>query len=907
MKNLIQFFLVLILRAALWFRYRIKVEGLEKLNSKTLNKPGGIIFLPNHPTVFVDATSAVLALWPKYPMRPLVIEYMYQMPIVNWVMRLINAIPVPNFYTSSNSLKKKKTAAILKTVVEEINKGQNFLIFPSGRVKHTAYEAIDGASAVHRIVQDAPNANVVLIRIKGLWGSSFSRALTGQNPPMFKTILNGVKHVLKNLIFFTPRRDIIIEIEPAPADFPFNSSRLEFNKYLEHWYNRPDGLIPQTGPHPGDSLVLVSYSMWKRDIPKVWQPDTASESEIELSRIPEEVKKKVYDKLAELTAKDPSYFTIDMNLTADLGLDSLDIADLTAYLSDQFDIQGVSVEDLTTVGKLLGIASKHIVCEGEEHDEEETDISKWKKTIKHSRVKYAEGEILPEVFLNACDRMGNALACGDMRTGVMTYSQLKLRAIVLAEYIKKLPGEYVGIMLPSSVAATMTIFACQIAGKVPLMVNWTAGPRHLQSVMEQTNVKVVLSSWAFLDRLQHVDLAEMDDLLVMLEDVRREISIITKLKALVLSRFSAKIILKAFCCDKISQNDKAVLLFTSGTESMPKGVPLTHKNIISNQKAALPCIDLFSDDVIFSILPPFHAFGFTVSGSLGILAGARVVYSPDPTNGKQLAMGFERWSATIMVGTPTFIKGMLKAASPGQLKSMRLCATGAEKAPPELYEMLEKVGKRESLVEGYGITECSPILTINPQGEPHHGVGKPIPGVELCIVHIDTHKLLPIGEQGLILARGPNIFSGYLTPGLASPFLNINGLEWYVTGDLGYLDTEGNLTISGRLKRFIKVGGEMVSLASIEDALLQSARQKGINNHEEGPILAVTAKEIPGEKPKISLYVKFPATIDEINLALKDAGFSNMVRVTSVMQVPEIPIMGSGKTNYRALDSINLI
>lgn len=904
MKTILEWMLAIVLKISLWFRYRVTIVGLEKLNKETLNKPGGTLFLPNHPTIFVDASIASLALWPKYRLRPLIIEYMYRMPIINWAMRLVDALSVPNFYTSSNSLKRKKNEKVIQEVIKGLEHGQNFLIFPSGRVKHGAFEAIDGASAVHRLVQEAPNANVVLIRIKGLWGSSFSQALTGKNPAMFPTIMNGIKHILKNLIFFTPRRHVVVEIEPAPADFPYAGDRVEFNKYLERWYNRPDGMGPQKGDYPGDSLVLVSYSMWGNDFPTIWKPKHLTDEGIPLHAIPENVRKKVMDKVSELSMRDPSTIQPELNLTADLGLDSLDVAEIAAFLDDQFDVSGVTVEDLTTVGRLMAIASKLVVCEGAK--EEEKDISKWNKPIPHKRIQLADGDTIPEVFLNSCARMGHAVACGDMRAGVVTYSQLKMRAILLAKYIQKLPGEYIGIMLPASVAASATILACQLAGKVPLMVNWTVGPRHLQAVMELSKVKTVLTSWAFIERLQNVDLAEMDDLLVMLEDVRSEFTLVDKLKALSLSYCPTPVILKAFGMDKRSKDSEAVLLFTSGTENMPKGVPLSHANILSNQRAALQSLEIYSDDVVFGILPPFHSFGFTVSSLIGLLAGGRVAYYPDPTNGKQLANNFARWGVTIMCGAPTFIRGMLKAATAEQLKTMRLCVTGAEKAPIELDLALDLLGKRDSIMEGYGITECAPVLTMSDAGLGRKGVGKPLPGVELCLVNIDTHAPVETGMQGMILARGPNIFSGYLNPGLASPFLTVGGKEWYVTGDLGHLDPEGNLIISGRLKRFIKVGGEMVSLASIEEALLGEAIKKGLTpTTQEGPILAICAKELPGEKPNISLYCKFPTTVDDVNKSLRDAGFSNLVRINSVTQLAEIPIMGSGKTNYRALETTN--
>ena len=379
--------------------------------------------------------------------------------------------------------------------------------------------------------------------------------------------------------------------------------------------------------------------------------------------------------------------------------------------------------------------------------------------------------------------------------GIQTYSFMKLRCILLAEKLKKLPGPYIGIMLPASVAANLLILATQLAGKIPLMINWTVGPRHLESVVQLSKVEHVISSWAFIDRLENVDLNGVDEKILMLEDIVREVTFLDKLQAAIRSKRSTKSLLKLFGIDKKTGEDQAVLLFTSGTESMPKGVPLTHNNILTNQRAALAAVPIYSDDVIFGILPPFHSFGFTVTGMLELLAGIRIFYYPNPTDGKRLATEFARWGITIMVGAPTFIKGMLKVATAEQIKTMRLCVTGAEKATPDMFQMLEERGKPDILLEGYGITECAPILTMNPPGAAHKGVGKALPGIQLCIVDPDTEKVLKSGERGLILAKGPNVFNGYLNPGLASPFTEINGERWYKTGDLGNLDQEGNLTI----------------------------------------------------------------------------------------------------------------
>lgn len=904
MQWILSFLLAYSLKMALWFRYRIEIKGLDKLNPKNLNKPGGVLFLPTHPTVFVDATYVNIALWPKFPLRPLIVEYMYELPVVNTIMRFLNALAIPSFVETSNSLKRKKSEKVIGEIVKGLRNGQNFLIFPAGHLKKSAYEAVDGASAVHRIIQETPEANVVLVRVKGLWGSSFSRALTGQTPPIFSTIFRGMGYVFSNLLFFTPRRRVIIEFEPAPADFPYHAGRMELNRYLEKWYNTPDGLTAQKGESPGDSLMLVSYSMWKEVVPEIWKAAESKDAHLKIESIPKDIQTKVIAKIADLLNVDKSSIKPNMTLTTDLGMDSLDVAEIGVFLQDQYDVTNVSPTELTTVIKVMALASKQIQSEGLK-EEELGNISLWKKPIQKYRAHLAQGQSIPEVFLNNCQRMGNAVACADMRTGVLTYPKLKLRTLILANYIQKLPGKYVGILLPASVTASMAILACQLAGKVPLMINWTVGARHLQAVSQLSKVQVVLSSWAFTDRLQNVDFNGIEDQIVMLEDVRRKIGIVDKLKAWLLAKKGPQAILKAFGSDKLNPDSEAALLFTSGTESMPKGVPLTHQNILSNQKAALEAIEIFSTDVVFGILPPFHSFGFTISSLTGLLAGVRVAFSPDPTDGKRLAEAFARWGITIMCAAPTFVKGMLKAAEPKQLSTLRLCITGAEKMPPDLVQAMEVLKLSHALYEGYGITECSPVLTFNPIGQPRKGVGQPLNNVELCVVDLNNHTPLVTGKSGLILARGPNVFKGYINPGLASPFLEVNGKSWYVTGDLGYLDAEGNLHLSGRLKRFIKIGAEMVSLAAIEEALSHAALKYAWASHQdEGPILAISGKEIPGERPKMTLFTKFPLSVEEANKALREAGFSNLVKVTHVVRLDEIPIMGTGKVNYRKLDEM---
>lgn len=904
MKKFVGYLILYFIRLSLWFRYRVTFKGLENLNSTTLNRPGGVLFLPNHPTVFVDPSLVTIGIYRQFPIRPLIVEYMYYSPGIHWLMKFMDAIPIPNLNTSTNSLKRRRSERAFQEVIKGLKQGSNFLVYPGGKVKRSNYEHIGGASGVHSIVQSAPDANIVLVRVTGLYGSRFSTALTGKVPSIFPNIFQGIKIALKNLLFFTPRREVTIEYIPAPADFPRTAPKLAFNKYLEHWYNRADGLDPELAKKtlPGESLYLVSYRFWRKELPQV-QERTSDTSTFDLSKIPQDVQAKVVAKLAEMTEVDTTSIKPEMSLSSDLGLDSLDAAEIFIFLQDSFNVGGVPPSELSTVGRLMAIAGKQVTFHIQE-DEQEKDLSAWKRPVSPPHTaQIAEGETIPEAFLNRCERMPDLAAVADLMAGVLSYKALKLRVILLADTIKNYPGKTIGIMLPASVAASVLILATQLAGKVPVLINWTVGPRHLESVLELSGIQQVLTSWAFIDRLENVELDGIEEKLVFLEDVRRQLGMVDKLKAAVRAKMSTHRILKAFGADKLGGEDRAVILFTSGTESLPKGVPLTHRNILSCQRGALEALDVYESDILFNILPPFHSFGFSVSGLMGILGGLRTAFYPNPTDGPRLAKGVGRWDVTVLCGAPTFLRSILKSVTAEQMEKVRLCASGAEKIPPELVSLLAKFGKEDCLAEGYGITECSPILTVSPPGQTRIGVGKPIRDVELLVVHPESHQVLPVGEQGLILARGPNIFSGYLNKDIASPFIEINGKSWYNTGDLGFLDAAGNLTISGRFKRFIKLGGEMISLAAIETALLEAAERKGWELEEDSPSLAVIAQEADGGKARVMLFTRFVTTVDDANSALRMVGFSNLVKVSEVKHLTEIPIMGTGKINYRELQA----
>ena len=878
----------------LHLRYSVKVKGKHLLNKNNLDKNAGILFLPNHPA-HIDPILLSIYLWPKFKLRPIVIEYIYRQSGINLLMKLVRALPMPNFDTSLNEIKLRKAKETIENIIKGIKKKDSVLIYPAGRLKHTGKEIIGGSSATHTILKACPEANVVLIRTTGLWGSSFSRAYTGSTPDFKSMVVRGIKCLFKSLVFFMPRRKILIEMMPAPKDFPKTGTRLEINKYLENWFNQ---YKTKEGVVVAEPVKTVSYSPFSEKLLKL--PKTEMKKNSIQREFSSKLEQDVFTELARIAKMSEHQIKLRMDLAQDLGLDSLDIAEVITFLSVNYDVPAIHPEDMETVQDVLEIAEgiKKIV----RRKLEEIFVHKWPSEKNRPIAMMPEGKTFQEVFLRCCDRLKNYPAIADDLSGVLTYKNLKISALVLAEEIRKYPSKHVAILLPSSVGSYLVIIATLLANKIPVMLNWTLGPRYLNHMMQVTNADHVISSWRFLERLSNVEFGHLTKKVHYLEDIKKKISKKNKVSALLKSMRSVKGILKSLEVDKVNEDDTCVVLFTSGTEASPKGVPLSHKNLLSNQRAALECIHLPSDNTFYGILPPFHSFGFSVAGMLPIFAGYKIAFYPDPTDSYSLAEGIERWKITLVCSAPSFLRGLLQAATLEQLKTMRIFVTGAEKISKDICDKIKSLGEDKQLIEGYGITECSPIITLNRLDEPHIGVGKPLNNIEMCFIDQETQKVIDNDKEGEICVKGPNIFNGYVASE-KNPFIEIDNERWYRTGDLGYLDKTGNLTLSGRLKRFTKVAGEMVSLGAVEEVIIDEIIRR-THTQTDGPILAVCAKEDDNRRPSLVLFTTSQLNKGEANTILKEAGFSNLVKVTEVKKIDQIPLMGTGKIDYRYLQTM---
>jgi long-chain-fatty-acid--[acyl-carrier-protein] ligase len=308
-------------------------------------------------------------------------------------------------------------------------------------------------------------------------------------------------------------------------------------------------------------------------------------------------------------------------------------------------------------------------------------------------------------------------------------------------------------------------------------------------------------------------------------------------------------------------------------------------------------LNFHAKSALYGFLPPFHSFGFTITTVLPMLTGIKAAYHPNPTEGRRIARGCHYYGITLMCGTPTFINGVFRGSRDGQLDTLEHLVCGAEKLPDSLVDLVDGL-PHAVILEGYGITECSPVITINRADEPPSGVGKPLPGVEIKIVDLDSHEELKTGERGLILVNGPNVFGQYMGVD-KDPFLELENERWYDTGDLGYLNEEGFLFLAGRLKRFVKIAGEMISLPAIESALAQRWPAD-----ESGAVLAVEAIESEDKRPELFLLSSVKIDLEEANEALKEAGFSNLSKLKKLIELETMPLLGTGKTDYQTIKGI---
>ena len=481
----------------------------------------------------------------------------------------------------------------------------------------------------------------------------------------------------------------------------------------------------------------------------------------------------------------------------------------------------------------------------------------------------------------------------DMDRIPLSYNDLITRSMAIGHALKNstTTGENVGVFLPNSTKTLMVILGLQLHGRVPAMLNYSMGSASLLSACHTAQVNTVLTSRRFIELggfSEEADQLSKQCALVYLEDLAKHISALDKLAALIKSKTTT-----FWYNDKqFSPDSPAVVLFTSGSEGTPKGVVLSHANILGNLKQVEACINFNARDIVLNFLPMFHSFGFTVGTLLPIINGMKTFFYPTPLHFSVIPEIAYETHASVMFGTNTFLAAYAKKAHAYDFYNMRYVLAGAEKLQESTRQVwAEKFGIR--ILEGYGATETSPITSVNTPIYYKAGtVGRFMPCME--------YKLEPvpgINDAGQLHVKGPNIMQGYLlvdNPGKLVPPESIYGKGWYDTGDIVHVDDDGFISIRGRSKRFAKIGGEMVSLTAVE--------QLAINAWPEAHHAAISLPDAKKGEQIILVTTQKQATINDL-LAVSP-GITNISLPKKILIVDEIPVMATGKVNYSAVTAL---
>jgi len=492
-----------------------------------------------------------------------------------------------------------------------------------------------------------------------------------------------------------------------------------------------------------------------------------------------------------------------------------------------------------------------------------------------------------EAVIEAAEEHGGKwLAIEDPTSGKLTYKRLLQATRILGNKLMQFApeGRAIGVMLPTSNGCAVTVLALMSGGRVPAMINFTSGAANVLGACRAAQVNTIFTAHAFVEkaRLEKLIAAiEKQVRIVYLEDIRKTVSFGDKLRGAL--RANKPIVHR-------KPDDWGVILFTSGTEGVPKGVVLSHRNVLSNVAQAEARIDFGREDKLFMALPSFHSFGFMGGIVLPLISGVPTYFYPSPLHYRTVPELVYGICATYMFGTDTFLAGYARMANPYDFRSLRYIVAGAEpikEATRRIY--LEKFGMR--ILEGYGVTETSPVLALNtPMFNKFGTVGRLLPGMQARL-----EKVEGVEEGGRLFVRGPNVMLGYLRadkPGVLEPPPE----GWYDTGDIVTIDEQGYIAIKGRAKRFAKVGGEMISLAAVE--MLAA---------ELWPNYVSAVVAVPDDRKGERLILvtdKHSATRSEFQAYARSKHASELMSPAQVIVLDKLPLLGSGKPDLQALQKL---
>jgi acyl-[acyl-carrier-protein]-phospholipid O-acyltransferase/long-chain-fatty-acid--[acyl-carrier-protein] ligase len=497
----------------------------------------------------------------------------------------------------------------------------------------------------------------------------------------------------------------------------------------------------------------------------------------------------------------------------------------------------------------------------------------------------------------------------DGKTPKVRFFSALTRSIFIARRIRPAIGDrsMIGLLLPPSVGGALTNYALTMLGRVPVNLNYTASSEVIGSCAKQCDVDVVITSRAFVERFPNLGIPGRT---LFLEDVLQTPRIIEKLFAFLTALAIPQNLLRKAIGARPGRrtiDDLATVIFSSGSTGDPKGVMLSHYNIGSNIQQVSQVFMLDSGDRILGILPFFHSFGFMAALWMPAASGFGVVYHPNPLDSKVIGELVSQYRVTFLIATPTFLQAYMRRCSPESFGSLQYVLVGAEKLPDRIALGFEDIFGIRPL-DGYGCTECSPVVTVNTRdfrapgfrqvGARRGKIGHPLPGVTVKVVDLDTGEPVTPGTPGMLLVKGPNVMKGYL--GRPEKTAEVLHDGWYITGDVALMEEDGFLTITDRLSRFSKIGGEMVPHVRIEDKLQELA---GVTEQ----VFAITS--LPDEKKGERIVVISTLSEDKLAPVLERFAQCDLPalwkpRANQFFHVDALPILGTGKIDLRGVKAI---
>jgi len=494
--------------------------------------------------------------------------------------------------------------------------------------------------------------------------------------------------------------------------------------------------------------------------------------------------------------------------------------------------------------------------------------------------------LLHHHFVRIAKQFESKLAFIDRTTDKrVTYGKALIASLILADKFKKYDEGFIGIMIPTSAGCALSILGALMSGRTPVMINYSTGAaQNCEYAQKKCAFKTIIASKALVEKINCPRVPGM----VFIEDIMETVSLLDKIKSALRAKLPVERLLKKLHIG--DEDDNAIILFTSGSEKDPKAVQLTHKNISANVDGLKAVFEFSSDDIFLANLPLFHVFGQTANLWLPLYYGMTIVTYANPLEFKMICTIIREEKVTFVCGTPIFMWGYVRKSEPGDFASCRIMLAGADKTPDSLRQ--EFIHKHNiNLLEGYGCTETSPAICVNtPTANRPGSVGLPLPNVKVRVENYETGEECAVGEIGKILVKGDSVMKGYFDDFEGTTLSIRHG--WYDTGDMGYHDSDGYVWHVGRLKRFMKIGGEMVSLIRVENVL----------EHLLPDDVACCVVEVPDSVRGAKIVVAITQKIDEKAILKKMAEeLPNIALPKHFVVFDELPKMGSGKIDFRRI------